>query len=256
MNILVFGGAGWLGRAVLANLAGRHAIRAFDLGPGAWDVWNDIEGPWTGGEVIHGNITDYDTVDRALEGMDAVIHMTVFFPRTRLPQDSAAKAFDVNLRGLWNVLEVSRRRNLNRIVHIGSCPTVHAAGTFFSAEVRRPDGNLYAVTKRLQEEMCRQFHEAYGSRIIVLRPDYIVDSRKGLGHMRRKLGSDLSPWRKGWVCRHDVAQACRLAVESETIDFDIFHIVGTPESNETCNVARSRTILGMKYTGDLAQHRQ
>jgi hypothetical protein len=57
------------------------------------------------------------------------------------------------------------------------------------------------------------------------------------------------------VCRHDLADACRLALESETIDFDIFHIVGTPEADKTCNVARSRETLGLRYNGDLEQYR-
>ena len=30
-----------------------------------------------------------------------------------------------------------------------------------------------------QEEMCRQHHEAHGTRILVLRPDYIVDAAHG-----------------------------------------------------------------------------
>ena len=33
MKTVVFGAAGWLGRAVLQNLAGKHDIRAFDYGP-------------------------------------------------------------------------------------------------------------------------------------------------------------------------------------------------------------------------------
>jgi hypothetical protein len=68
---------------------------------------------------------------------------------------------------------------------VGSCETVHPRGLFFTSEVRRPGGGLYALTKRLQEEMCRSFHDAYGMRIIVLRPDYIVDSRLGLGRHHR-----------------------------------------------------------------------
>ena len=30
MNIIVFGAAGWLGRAILMNLAGDHTVRAFE----------------------------------------------------------------------------------------------------------------------------------------------------------------------------------------------------------------------------------
>ena len=111
---------------------------------------------------------------------------------------------------------------------------------------------VYPTTKRLQEEMCRSFHDAHGSRIIVLAPDYIVDSRIGLGRFREKLEGRYA---NGWVCRHDLAEACRLAVENETIEFDIFHIVGTPEADATCNVARSREVLGLSCRGDLEQYR-
>jgi len=146
-------------------------------------------------------------------------------------------------------------RKIKRVVHVGSCQTVHPKGIFFSSEVRRPDGALYAICKRLQEEMCRQFHEAHGQRIIVLRPDYIVDSKLGIGWAKEKLGPDGNRCRIGWVCRHDFAEACRLALEQDHIAFDIFHIVGTPEAEKTCNVARSREVLGLVYKGNLEKYR-
>ena len=149
-------------------------------------------------------------------------------------------------------LPVSVRYHVSFI--IGSCQVVHPNGVFFSSDVRRPDGGLYPVTKRLQEEMCRQFHDAYGSRIIVLSPDDIVDSRLRIGRHREKLGSDGAQVRNEWVCRHDLAEACWLAVESESIDFDIFHIVGTTEADAICNVERSRDLLGLPYQGDLEQY--
>ena len=103
--------------------------------------------------------------------------------------------------------------------------------------------------------MCRQFYDAYRLRVIVLRPDYIVDSRLGVGRHREKLGSEGTLVRNGCVCRHDLAEACRLGIESTAIDFDIFHIVGTPEADKTCNVERSRSVLGLDYQGDLEQYR-
>ena len=62
-------------------------------------------------------------------------------------------------------------------------------------------------------------------------------------------------YRNGWVCRHDLAEACRLAIESMTIDHDIFHVVGTPEARKTCNVERTETVLGLKFRGKLDQYR-
>lgn len=247
MNILLFGAAGWLGRAVLANCEGRHTLRAFDLSPEAWAV---EETPWDG-ERRYGDLSDFDTVHAATEGMDAILHAAVYFGQDKddpLP-------WLVNLKGLWNVLESARLRGIRRVVHIGSCETVHPDGTFFSADVRRPGGGIYPLCKRLQEEMCRSFWDAHRLRTIVLRPDYIVDSRTGIGRHREKLGPEGAPLRNGWVCRHDLAEACRLALENETLDFDVFHIVGTPEADATCNVARSREVLGLTYRGDLQQYR-
>lgn len=251
MNVVVFGAAGWTGRALLANLD-KHQVRAFDRDAEAWEIWKATDGEWENGEIISGDIVDFTTVHGATEGMDAIVHLAVYSGSYDVDNQLP---FLINLKGLWNVLESARQRNIRRVVHIGSCQTVHPNGIFFTADVRRPDGSLYAVCKRLQEEMCRQFYDAFGLRIIVLRPDYIVDSRLGIGRHKETLGPGGTPTRNGWVCRHDLAEACRLALESETIDFDIFHIVGTPEADKTCDVARSREVLGLSHSSDLEQYR-
>ena len=94
--------------------------------------------------------------------------------------------------------------------------------------------------------MCRQIHEAFGLPIVVLRPDYIVDSRLGIGKYREPLKI-----RNGLVCRHDLAEACRLALERDEVKFDVLHVVGTPEADTTCNTARGREVLGLEYKGNL-----
>ncbi len=253
MNIIVFGAAGWLGRAIIRNLAGGHDVRAFDRGPDAWTNWSDVDGEWPDGPIIHGDIADFTQVADAVSGVDAVVHAAVH--PCGGGAEHGGEPFLVNLNGLWNVLEAARQQEVKRVVFIGSCLAVHPEGTFFSADVRNPQGGLYNVCKRLQEEMCRQFHDAFKMRIVVFRPDYIVDSRLGISKYREQLGSDRRPWTIGWVCRHDLAEACRLAVENEAIEFDVFHIVGTREAELTCNVARSREVLGLTYKGDLDQYR-
>ncbi len=253
MRVVVFGAEGWTGRAVLANLEPHHQARCAVYSQQSWDQWSDLDGEWPGEDVQYGDITDFDVVHRATADMDAVIHLAVHFPyRSNTPAEQDSKTFLVNLKGLWNVLESARQRGFDRVVHVGSCMTVHPRGAFFDADTRSVEGSPYGICKRLQEEMCRQFHDAFGTRTIVLRPDYIVDSRAGIGRNREPLQGQ---YRNGWVCRHDLAEACRLAVESTTVDHDIFHIVGTPEARQTCNVERSETLLGMCYRGNLNQYR-
>lgn len=246
-RIVVFGAAGWVGRAVLANLEGKHTVRAVDHGPEAWKTYEDIDGTWNG-DVLHGDISDYEHVRTAMEGMDSAIHAAVLGGGVRggyQPGDD--RPWLVNLKGLWNVLEVARQQEMRRVVHIGSCQVQHPRGIFFSADVRRPDGSPYAVSKRLQEEMCRQFHEAFGLSIVVLRPCSIVDSRLGINKYRKPLGEQ----GVGAVCRHDLAEACRLAVEAEDIGLEILHTAGLPEADQYCNAARGRQVLGLEYRGNL-----
>ena len=250
MKVIVFGAAGWVGRAILHNLSGRHEVRAVDRSPDAWAKGDELEGQWLGGEIVHGDIADFSAVDDALEGVDGVIHAAVYSGSTR---DNDNGPYLVNLKGLWNVLEAAHRRGIERIVHIGSCQVVHPEGIFFGADVRRPDCSLYAVTKRLQEEMCRQFHDAYGQSIVVLRPCSIMDSRRGLSKGGGKLGP--GSWSQSWVCRHDLAEACRLGIETEGLGLEILHMAGTTEAEAHCNVARSREALGLEFRGDLDQFR-
>ena len=242
MKVAVIGAAGWVGRAVLENFAGRHQVRALDYNPAAWEVYRRFDGDWEG-EKIYGDVADFHAVDRALEGVEGVVNLTAYFGYQD-PVENNQNPFLINVKGMWNILESARRRKLKRVVQMSSCVVQHPDGIFLSSEVRSKEGDLYGITKRLQEEVCRQYHDAHGLRIIVLRPCSIGDRRLGISR-------DGSPARGGigWVCRHDLAEACHLALENESIDFDIMHTASHPEADQYCNVARSRELLGLQYKG-------
>ena len=211
MKVAVIGAAGWVGRAVLESFAGRHEVRAFDRSPEAWEVYRRFDGDWEG-EKVYGEVADFHDVDRAL--MRGWRGSSTCRPSSakgsNIPEDSV-EPFLVNVKGMWNILEAARRHGLGRVVQMGSCVVQRPDGVFLSSKVRSMEGTLYGITKRLQEEVCRQYHEAYGSRVIVLRPCGIGDSRLGINR-------DGSPARGGigWVCRHDLAEACHLALENAT----------------------------------------
>ena len=130
---------------------------------------------------------------------------------------------------------------------------MHPHGRFFDADTRTAEGTLYGVCKRLQEEMCRQYHDAFGMSTLVLRPDYIVDTRLGLGRMGERLDAATRPARLGWVCRHDLAEACLLAAIKPGLGHEVLHIA--PGAEAHCNVARAREVLGLQFQGDLERYR-
>ena len=239
MNVAVFGAAGWVGRAVLRNFAGRHQVRAIDRNPEAWDQYREVNGEWEG-DKVYLDIADFHAVDAAMEGMDAAVHLAAYFGGAA-PEEEDVNPFIVNVKGLWNVLESAHRHGCRRVVHMGSCHVEHPKGIFFTADVRRPDGGLYAIGKRLQEELCRQFHEANGLSIVVFRPSGIVDSELGTAR-------DLKPTQDsmGSVCRHDLAEACHRALVSD-IDFDVLHTASHPDAGKHCDMANTRARLGMEF---------
>ena len=57
------------------------------------------------------------------------------------------------------------------------------------------------------------------------------------------------------VCRHDVAEACRLAVEREVPIFDVLHLAGSPEAEAHCNVEETQRVLGLTFRADLDKYR-
>ena len=92
----------------------------------------------------------------------------------------------------------------------------------------------------------------------VLRPDYIVDGKLGIGRFFEELPGDVCA-DDGWVCRHDLAEAARLALMGGP-DFDILHAVthtapGRPDAGQTCNVDRTKEVLGWNPTTDLTRFR-
>jgi nucleoside-diphosphate-sugar epimerase len=88
---------------------------------------------WTGRAVLSGSrskkngnmvklsmaiLSTLDDVHNATGNMDAIVHLAVYAsrdPDACVVNDQ--KPFSINLKGLWNVLESARQRQIPRIVH-------------------------------------------------------------------------------------------------------------------------------------------
>src|SRR5205823_3134106 len=85
MRVLVVGGSGYVGGLVLPLLAKRHAVRVLDLRPPPDAVDYDAV------DYLEGSATDYPTLRRATEGVDAVVHCAMATEeRMRTPGGIAA----------------------------------------------------------------------------------------------------------------------------------------------------------------------
>jgi UDP-glucose 4-epimerase len=117
---------------------------------------------------VGGDILQTDILQSALEGADGVFHFAALwllqcheYPRS---------AFDVNVRGTFNVMEACVAKGVNRLVSSSSA-------SVYGDAVREPmdedhpfnSKNFYGATKIASEAMLRAFHHRYGLNYVGLR---------------------------------------------------------------------------------------
>jgi UDP-glucose 4-epimerase len=115
-----------------------------------------------------GDIGQADILDAAIKGADGVFHFAALwllqcheFPRA---------AFDVNVRGMFNVLEACVANKVARLVWSSSA-SVYGDAVAEPMEEDHPfnNKNFYGATKIAGEAMARAFHHRYGLNHVGLR---------------------------------------------------------------------------------------
>lgn len=115
-----------------------------------------------------GDITQTDILHKALDGADGVFHFAALwllqcheFPRS---------AFDVNVRGTFNVMEACVAKGVKRLVYSSSA-SVYGDAIEEPMTEDHPfnNQNFYGATKICGEAMLRAFHHRYGLDYVGLR---------------------------------------------------------------------------------------
>ena len=117
---------------------------------------------------IGGDILQTDILDKTLEGADGVFHFAALwllqcheFPRA---------AFDVNVKGTFNVMEACLKNNVKRLVYSSSASVYGDAITEPMKEDHPFNNkNFYGSTKIACEAMLRAFHHRYKLNYVGLR---------------------------------------------------------------------------------------
>ena len=109
MRILVTGGTGYLGRAIVGALARRgHDLVVFSRAATRSGL---------AGTAVDGDIRDRSALERAAEGCDAISHSAAL---VSIWQKRRQDFDDVNVGGLRNVIAAGRRHRIARIAYTSS----------------------------------------------------------------------------------------------------------------------------------------
>jgi nucleoside-diphosphate-sugar epimerase len=168
MRVLLTGSTGWLGRYLAPMLrdAG-HKVIGIDVAPG----------PDT---RVVGSVADRALVERVMwsHGIEGVIHAAALHKPdiARYPRQAFV---DVNVTGTLNLLECAIAAGADRFVFTSTTSLMitqairdeTAAEAVWLDEASGPltPRNIYGVTKRAAEELCRLVHTDAGLPVIVLR---------------------------------------------------------------------------------------
>jgi UDP-glucose 4-epimerase len=165
---LVTGGAGFIGSHLARALVQRgERVRILDnCATGATDRVADIIHDL---EWIDGDLRDAETVRRACQGIEVVLHQGAMasVPRS-IAEPEMTNA--VNVTGTLNVLLAARDAGTRRVVFASSSSVYGDTPTLPKVEAMTPQPmSPYAVQKLAAEWYCRIFHTIYGLETVALR---------------------------------------------------------------------------------------
>lgn len=178
MEILITGGAGFIGSHILAQLQRRRDmdVVVFDnLSSGS------KEHVPAGMELVEGDVCDEAAVDAlfADHHFDAVIHLAA---QTMVPTSVEQPVLDcrINLEGVLHVLEACRIHGTGHIL-FSSSAAVYGDNLHIPLKEteRLVPTSPYGVTKMTTEHYLRVYHELYGMDATVFRFANVYGERQG-----------------------------------------------------------------------------
>lgn len=171
-KFLVIGGAGLIGShtvdALLKEDVGEVIVYDNFVRGRMENLVNARQDPRFKVYDIGGDILQTDILEAAMQGVDGVFHLAALwllqcheFPRS---------AFDVNVRGTFNVMESCIKTGVKRLVYSSSA-SVYGDALTEPMDEDHPfnNKNFYGATKICGEAMLRSFHHRYGLDYVGLR---------------------------------------------------------------------------------------
>jgi nucleoside-diphosphate-sugar epimerase len=234
LKILITGACGMIARALVKELEPKHELRLLDrvppseatiFVPGGARAKAPFKTDWP---FIVAEIMDEDAMLKAVEGVDAVVHLAASV--TGLPE-YGVETMRINVVGTYIMLDVSRKVGVKRFTCASS---VNAFGTIYWRLSGKPPvytsmplteayppvpEDAYSLSKYVNEETCAAFHRAYSLTTAAFRFAGVWS----LEMYERTMAAGLKPtaqWNDDlyqWVHLNDIATGIRQCLEAPNL---------------------------------------
>src|SRR3954449_3897417 len=201
MKVLITGAAGRIGTVLRAGLRDEmEELRLSDV--------VEIDDLAANETFVAADLSDAAAVDRAVDGVDAVVHLGA------VPDEAPfAEIAGPNLHGVFHVLDACRRFGARRVVYASSN---HATGMYApgdpldGTQPPRPDG-IYGASKVWGEALGSMFADRFGLEVVCLR----IGSFKPRPTQRRELAT--------WLSHGDAVRLVHAGLTAPDVRFEIVY---------------------------------
>jgi UDP-glucose 4-epimerase len=165
-NILVVGGAGYIGSHIVKDLCENnyHVIVYDNLSEGHREAVTE-------GDFIHGDINDSNTTDSVFEKfkIDTVMHFAAY-AYVGESVVNPEKYYKNNVAAAINLLSSMLKYNVKKIIFSSSCAT-YGIPEYIPIDEKHPQNpiNPYGATKLMVERIIKDYQKAYGLQYMILR---------------------------------------------------------------------------------------
>jgi UDP-glucose 4-epimerase len=170
MNILVTGGAGFIGQYLVKSLLEKdHAVTIFDNFSNSTkdSISSLVE---MGVKIIEGDVTRHSEILNAIKDEDAVIHLAAKISVSE-SISNPLETYGVNVNGTRNVLAACKKNNIKKLI-VASSAAVYGEGTPNVKLIEESDTNPispYGESKVQMEQEIREFVSKHDINYIILR---------------------------------------------------------------------------------------
>src|SRR5262252_244486 len=238
-RVLVTGGAGFVGATLVRRLvASGYRVRVLDnltTGDAAHLAGVDAE-------LVKGDILDAGTLDDALAGLGAIIHLAAARSVIGSVRDPVAN-FEANVLGTFSVLDAGRRNGVAHVVLASTGGALIGDATPPVDERSLPKPlSPYGASKLAGEGYAHAFAESYGMRTVALRfanvyGPWSAHKRGAMTLFFRAIqaGEPIVIYGDGSASRdythvEDIARALELALDRDVPGGTVLHIASGVET--------------------------
>ena len=230
-KLFITGAAGLVGSALRRYLRERYDFRLL--------FHSKIPEVEPGDEVVVSDLSNFENMVEACDGVDAIAHLGIAVPGRGAPRTLYNQMImETNIKGTYNIFEAAR---INKVSKVIFASTNHVTGFYERENVYttpnmpvRPD-SMYGISKAFGEAMGRHYHDEYGMSVYCIRIANFPNTDE--------VNTDYEPGLNRWLSARDMSELTACCIEAPHPQFGIFYGV-SKGGEKKWDISNAKELVG------------